>query len=132
MVCIVFSLVKLIDGSDNKNCSGGSIGWLLDEYGVLCLVGECKFNVFIYLLILFVLFGVMVVVEVMVEGEMIFFMEGIDVIWMLMGDVGIYVLGKVVFGGMQEIINWVCQCYGQMFDVIYVLFGLCVVVYIIC
>lgn len=36
------SPAKSTDGSDNKNRSGGSIGWLSDEHGVPCLAGERK------------------------------------------------------------------------------------------
>ncbi|MBL1638880.1 TIGR03752 family integrating conjugative element protein, partial [Klebsiella pneumoniae] len=115
---------------DNKNRSGGSIGWLSDEHGVPCLAGERKSNASTYLPTLFALSGATAAAEAMAEGEMTSSTEGTDVTRTLTGDAGTYALGKAVSGGMQETTNWVRQRYGQTFDAIYVPPGLRVAVHI--
>ncbi|MCL3361245.1 TIGR03752 family integrating conjugative element protein [Klebsiella pneumoniae] len=124
------SPAKSTDGSDNKNRSGGSIGWLSDEHGVPCLAGERKSNASTYLPTLFALSGATAAAEAMAEGEMTSSTEGTDVTRTLTGDAGTYALGKAVSGGMQETTNWVRQRYGQTFDAIYVPPGLRVAVHI--
>lgn len=96
------SPAKSTDGSDNKNRSGGSIGWLSDEHGVPCLAGERKSNASTYLPTLFALSGATAAAEAMAEGEMTSSTEGTDVTRTLTGDAGTYALGKAVSGGCRK------------------------------
>ncbi|EDX3117060.1 TIGR03752 family integrating conjugative element protein [Salmonella enterica subsp. enterica serovar Mississippi] len=120
---------KSSDGSNGKT-NGGSIGWLSDEHGILCLSGDRKTNAATYLPTLFALSAAGAASDAMSESQTTTTTEGSSITSTLTGSAGQAALGKALSGGTNELAEWVKARYGQMFDAIYVPPGANVAVHI--
>ena len=116
---------------DGGSSSSTSLGWISDEYGVPCIVGQRKSNAMTFLAQQAALTATQAAADAAASLETTQAMNAFGGLSSLVtGDAGKYMLGRTVAGGAQSTASWLAQRASQDIDAVYVAAGKRVAIHI--